>query len=311
MEPAIEKHDWAGLARALEGVAPDIARGEMPSDPDLLRAYLEALLALRDLAREVGTPATVREVARDPRTGPFLFAAALRQSWPDAPEQDIETATEVARAAMDEYGDAVAGAATPAERAAAETVLVDALNAEVTKLSERHGSPIVAPPVGSKSGSADEPEARPEESDAVQPSDVDDQTIRATATTNTVLRSAGITPVADRIYRGTPERVAAQVVEGWSRAFEIPDRQVSALPSVVERWVRSYRRVLAAAEPKVVRAFEAGLGRGVASSAVAGGEIRSLRDALLSLQIAAERAVLDLGASAVSSNSPRTFFLFD
>ena len=60
---SLRQHDWAGLARALRGVAPEIAKGEMPSDPDLLRAYLEALEALRDLAEEVGTPATVKEAA--------------------------------------------------------------------------------------------------------------------------------------------------------------------------------------------------------------------------------------------------------
>ncbi len=321
MELAVERHDWAGLASALLGVAPDIAKGRMPGDPGLLRSYLEALEALRDLAEAVGTPATVKEAARDPRTGPFLFFAALRQSWPGAPEQDIETATRAAKTAMEEYSVAVAVAETPAERAVAETALIDALKVEVRKLTETQGPPTVKPVIESSAGSGTEEidsgaatPIRPQEAapvELVEPAETNDESTRLTVAVGTVLSSAGIAPVTDRIFRGTPGAVVAEVVESWQSEFGVPDRSAASLVLIAEGWVRSYRRSLDAAAPGVVRAFEARLGRGPAPRGVTEEDIQELRDALLALQVEAERRVLDLSLSARSMNSVRTFFLFD
>ena len=77
---------------------------------------------------------------------------------------------------------------------------------------------------------------------------------------------------------------------------------------IARGWVRSYRQSLDAAAPEVVRAFEAGLGRGSAPRGVTEGEIRKLRDALLALQVEAERGLLDLTPPV---RSVRTFFLLD
>jgi hypothetical protein len=305
---SVEKHDWAALASALTAVAPDIAGGRMPSDPDRLRAYLEALEALRDLALETGTPATVKEAARDPRTGPLLFAAALRQSWPEAPEQDIESAQLAAKTAMEEYTETVAAAETSAERAAAEETLTKALTEEVRKLTETSGpptvEPVTEPPVKT------EAEVIPRETgavEAVEPKEATD----AELTVRSVLESAGVAPVSQEVFRGTTEAVVGQILAHWQTELSLTDRTARSLQLIAEDWVTSYRDVLSRTDPDTVRAFEARLGRGTAPLGVTEAELTKLRDALLSLQAQAERAVLAAVPATTSESVARVYFLLE
>jgi len=278
-EREIEEHDWASLAGALLDAAPDLRAGRIPEDPDRLGRYLAALVALRRLAARADVPASLAGALRDPRTGPKIFTAVIRRTWPAAPEPVVARAEEHVRAALEEYAVRVETATTPEEKADAEENLRAGLAEGVEGVEETEGPPPVR---------------------AAPPTEV-----RRTA--DRLLDSMGLLVTGDRIIRGSASEVVRQVVadlrDGLGRDAPADD----LLRRIAESWVRAYASVLARAPDDVVAAFHASLeGRPTADLAVS-----RLRDALEGTQAGAEANLTRLVGAAAAERvlALPTFFL--
>ena len=105
--------------------------------------------------------------------------------------------------------------------------------------------------------------------------------------TDAVLVSAGVAPAATTVYRGTPQEVVDQVVQAWVRAYEVPYDRRPGLIAIAEEWVGSWQRTLETAAPA------------------------DQREALIALQVAAERRLAALGYPVDEVKPSRTYFVLE
>jgi len=288
---AIAGYDWDGLAEALLVVNPELVRGRMPSDTQVLVRYAESLRELARVAAAVGLPGDLTAVARDPRTGPLLFGAVIRRAWPDVAPADVAVAEEGAREAMTDYGSEVAAATTPAGTAAAEERLAHALTEEVEKVEARYGESEV--------------EVTPVVPERSAPRDT---TLRKDAEVLVAAIRVGV--AEDRVVRGTSEFVAERIATLLATDLRV---EASLLTAVTGQWVADYRGVLAGEPADVVAALEAGLAGDAGDTDVAASPVRRLRSALLDTQVRAEGRMLRVlsadARSRLRDASRPTFFL--
>jgi hypothetical protein len=302
-EEALDRFDWGGLATSLAETLPELRRGRLPGDPEALRRYLRQVEELARLAEALGVDPSLDALARDPRTGSRLFAAAVRQRWPDAPQVDLDRARAAAETALAEHASATARAETEAARAAADEKLRENLQQEVESLEELHGEPkttvdpveTIAPTKESFPSTETTPQntdTEPKESGALAPD----------SSTSTSLESTAIRTSSPRVLRGSVTWIASEIVRGWGGS----PRDRARLEGLAADWIRGYRSTLEAAPSRVVAALEAELRGELATTRATASEISRLRARLLEVQAEVESRL-----PAGSTPAPPTHLLLE
>lgn len=196
-EQAVEAHDWGGLAEILARLAPETRIGRLTDDPETLASYLESLRQLEELVAVAEVPSTISGLARDPRTGPKLFAAVLAQSWPDAPAIDLARAEDEARVAITRYRQETDAAVTDAERDEAEEHLSRTLADTVEGFEEQHGTPVEDVVTEPPENAGDLPPEKPE----VSPRDAADEPDKETGKIDPALSPTTTRVLSTASYR--------------------------------------------------------------------------------------------------------------
>jgi hypothetical protein len=280
---AIESHDWSALARSLFEVRDDLRAGRLPRDSAVLGRYARSMEALSRLADATGLSASVPAVARDPRTGPHLFAEVVRQAWPNAPESDIEAAAAVVREALIDRQRRLPDAESPAAAAAIEAEVRQRVATEVERLEELHGEPAVDMEAIPVVGAADPTETGKASSPTL-----------IIGTADSVLATSGLGDDGRKVYRGDSEQVARAVVADWITDLGVDPTLSRDLAVLAQRWVNEYDAIIDGARPEVVKALYARVGEAPASKDVPASKVTELEVKLIRLQAEVESRLTEI-----------------
>jgi FecR protein/Putative zinc-finger len=208
-QDAIEGQDWGALAGSYAEIGQALREGRLPQDPAVLRRYLKTVEGVRRLAEAVGVEPTMEAIARDPRTGPKIFAANVARLWPDAPVVDIDAAEADAARALTEYAGSVAAATSPEAERAAQTKLEKDLTESVERIEDIHGPatevevkvPVIRPTKESTDPGAEEATPAPTRDDA--PDDDPEPEVKEQSSAERVLEATGLVSTRTVIERRT------------------------------------------------------------------------------------------------------------